>query len=662
LSGRAAYLLLLGLASCGGARASVPASPPSPPSTAGATPLAALAATALCPEVTGRTLSAASASDGVIDTFVRVGNCAAQADGDQVHVTADAIAWMGVEHDFGAVAIAEFVHATVHIDARARVAAAPAGDAIAISLTPLGDANVSVVPVGAFDASAQNWAALAAIELAPSVGVSPEAFAKRRFQLESESALRAALARPTTVTYDPRTGVLGPNTHAPETRATRLRILPGGSAEVGAFPPKGDVTKVRVRTPHTVSARGICLSHADHLREADRRGQTVTVDGWAVAEGDVSVEVPPMPCPWTFAVRARDAHGAVAEVELPPSLESGARGGGQTDRWVALDDASLTERLDDPSLRVIVATEAWHSPVGVVDRAPPGIVILAPDEELVVRLVRGDRDKQTTEQEVRLPLERTGDFAREVAVATRDGSARTVVLLRARVRVADVKPSSIDAAGNAIAGAGATHDSSREEATLRIERASAIVSELRGATDGALPIAVARQARCVAVVPGLVHAAFLVGARAGRGVVTCREAEGWSKPSFIALGGASAGLAAGVEKVDLVMLVMTAAAENELLHGELRIGAHGSLAAGPVGRNAEAATDLSLRAPIVYLSRANGLFVGLDLAGTTLDRDEEAARAFYGDVRDFGALLRTPAPPPPAAARFSREVARTFRP
>lgn len=650
-------LILLLLAGCGGARATVPVSAPS---VVEATPLAALVATALCPEVTGRTLSAASGNDGVVDTFVRVNHCAARADRDQVHVSADAIAWVGVDHDFGAVAIAEFVHATVHVDVRARVAAAKAGNAIAISLTPLGDATVSVVPVGAFEASAQNWAALAAIELAPSVGVSPEAFAKRRFQLESESALRAALGRPTTVMYDPRTGVLDPETHASDARTTRLRVLPGGSAEAGSFPPKADVTKVRVRTPQAVAARGICLSHADHLREADRRGESVTVDGWAVVEGDASVEVPPMPCPWTFAVRARGARGAVAEVELPRPSESGTRSSAGADRWVALDDVSLDERLDDPSLQVILGSDARRYTVGAADRVLPVIVILAPDEELAIRLVRRERDQQTTEQEVRLPFDDTGDFSRTVALATRDGSARTTVRLRARVRSAEVPRPSIGAAGNRPTSA--PPDSTREVATQRMERASAIVREIRGTTDGALPIAVARQARCVAVVPGLVHAAFLVGARAGRGVVTCRDGDGWSRPAFIALGGASAGLAAGVENVDLVMLVMTAAAENELLHGELRIGAHGSLAAGPIGRNAEAATDLSLRAPIVYLSRANGLFVGLDLAGTTLDRDEEATRAFYGDVRDFGALLRTPAPPPPAAARFSQEVARTFPP
>jgi lipid-binding SYLF domain-containing protein len=217
-------------------------------------------------------------------------------------------------------------------------------------------------------------------------------------------------------------------------------------------------------------------------------------------------------------------------------------------------------------------------------------------------------------------------------------------------------------AGCASGSVTAAGDPAREEAIEHLARAAAIVRDLRGEADGVLPIAIARRARCVAVVPGLVHAALLVGARAGRGVVTCREAGGWGQPTFFVLSGASAGLAAGVEKVDLVMLVMTAAAENDLLRGELRIGAHGSLVAGPVGRNAEAATDLALRAPVLYYSRANGLFAGLDLAGTTLDRDEDAVRAFYGDARNFGALLRSPSPPPVAATDFSDEVARTFRP
>jgi lipid-binding SYLF domain-containing protein len=215
------------------------------------------------------------------------------------------------------------------------------------------------------------------------------------------------------------------------------------------------------------------------------------------------------------------------------------------------------------------------------------------------------------------------------------------------------------ACGGAAASPGV--DPARTEALERVDAATAIVRGLRSEVDGAIPIAVARGAHCVAIVPGLVHAGVLLGARAGRGVVTCFEQGAWTAPSFFVMSGASAGLAAGVERVDVVMLVMTEAGEAAILEGKLRVGADTSITAGPVGRTAEAATDVTLDAPILYYSRAKGLFVGLDLSGTVLERDEEAARAFYGDSRDFGALLRSPRPPPTAAAVFRDEVARTFK-
>jgi lipid-binding SYLF domain-containing protein len=200
----------------------------------------------------------------------------------------------------------------------------------------------------------------------------------------------------------------------------------------------------------------------------------------------------------------------------------------------------------------------------------------------------------------------------------------------------------------------------RSEALARMESATEIVRGLRADLDGIVPLSIAKVARCVAVVPGLLHAGLLIGARAGRGVVACRERGSWSKPAFFTLSGASAGLMAGVQTVELVMLVMAGAGEEALLEGKLQIGADTSVAAGPVGRTAQAASDVTLRAAILYYSRARGLFVGLDLSGTVIEADEEASRAFYGDARDFGALLRGDRPLPPAATTFREEVERAF--
>jgi lipid-binding SYLF domain-containing protein len=200
----------------------------------------------------------------------------------------------------------------------------------------------------------------------------------------------------------------------------------------------------------------------------------------------------------------------------------------------------------------------------------------------------------------------------------------------------------------------------RREAIVRLETASRVLGELRATADSFVPRAVAEGARCVVVVPDLVHAGFIVGARAGRGVATCREGGGWSRPTFVRLTSASAGLQAGVQTVDVVMLMMTSSSVQRLLEGKAQLGATTSIAAGPVGREAQASSDVTLSAEVLYYSRASGLFVGLDLSGTVLEADEESGRAFYGDSRDFRALLRVPPEPPPAAKDFIDAVERSF--
>jgi lipid-binding SYLF domain-containing protein len=200
----------------------------------------------------------------------------------------------------------------------------------------------------------------------------------------------------------------------------------------------------------------------------------------------------------------------------------------------------------------------------------------------------------------------------------------------------------------------------KREAIVRLEQATHVLAELQATPDSFMPGAVAERARCVVVVPDLLHAGFIVGGRAGRGVATCREGAAWSRPSFVRLTSASAGLQAGVQSVDVVMLMMTNASMQRLLDGKAQLGATTSVAAGPVGREAQASSDVTLSAEVLYYSRASGLFVGLDLSGTVLEGDEESSRAFYGDARDFRALLRTPPEPPPAAKDFVRAVERSF--
>jgi lipid-binding SYLF domain-containing protein len=220
-----------------------------------------------------------------------------------------------------------------------------------------------------------------------------------------------------------------------------------------------------------------------------------------------------------------------------------------------------------------------------------------------------------------------------------------------------------------VAGCGGTPASSasqavspaRAEAIERVVAAAHVVRELHGTADAIVPRAVSDAARCVAVVPSLLHAGFILGARAGRGVATCREGQGWSRPSFFRITGASAGVQAGVQSVDVVMLMMTSASVTALVSGgKVQLGATTSVAAGPVGREAQASSDLSLSAEVLTYSRTSGLFVGLDFSGTVLEPDEESSRAFYGDPRDFRALLRAPPEPPAAARDFAADVQRAF--
>lgn len=197
-------------------------------------------------------------------------------------------------------------------------------------------------------------------------------------------------------------------------------------------------------------------------------------------------------------------------------------------------------------------------------------------------------------------------------------------------------------------------------ATACVTKATDVIRLLRESSDVGIPRTIARGARCVAIVPELIHAGLVLGARAGRGVVTCRTQKGWTDPSFFVINGASAGLQAGIQTVDLVMLAMTDASAQAFLAGKLQLGASSSFAAGPVGRSAEASSDVTARVPVLCYSRARGLFAGLDLAGTTVDADEEASRAFYGDPRDFGVLLRGTRAVPPAALALRAEIERIF--
>jgi lipid-binding SYLF domain-containing protein len=153
----------------------------------------------------------------------------------------------------------------------------------------------------------------------------------------------------------------------------------------------------------------------------------------------------------------------------------------------------------------------------------------------------------------------------------------------------------------------------------------------------AIPQDLWSRARCVAVIPDLKKAAFIVGGEYGKGVMSCRSGDGWSAPVFMQLVKGSWGLQVGAQQIDLVLLVMNEHGVQKLLQNKVNLGVDASVAAGPVGRQASASTDAQLKAEILSYSRAQGLFAGIDLSGGVLRPDADANESAYGP----GAAPRT---------------------
>lgn len=173
----------------------------------------------------------------------------------------------------------------------------------------------------------------------------------------------------------------------------------------------------------------------------------------------------------------------------------------------------------------------------------------------------------------------------------------------------------------------------------RLRDSGADLQQLMNAPDAAVPDEVLKAAKCVAVVPDMVKGGFVVGGQHGRGVATCRTGNGWSSPAFFALSGGSWGAQIGVESIDLVMLVMNDKGMQQLLNSEFKLGAEGGVAAGPVGREAQASTDWKLKSEVLTYSRARGVFAGLDLSGAVIKPDRDSTVAFYGKDVPFRNIL-----------------------
>ncbi len=202
--------------------------------------------------------------------------------------------------------------------------------------------------------------------------------------------------------------------------------------------------------------------------------------------------------------------------------------------------------------------------------------------------------------------------------------------------------------------------STKEDLQNRIDSAKVVMDQIMNADDRTIPTDILRSATCVAVVPGMVKGAFLIGAQYGQGVVTCRTGHGWSAPVFIRMAGGSFGFQIGGQSTDLILVAVNDRGMQDLLKDKFKIGADASAAAGPVGRAGQADTDWKMNAELLSYSRAKGLFAGIDLDGTSVSQNKEDTQVYYGHPEEFGNVLKGNVPVPAGAVPFVRDVAHHF--
>ena len=198
----------------------------------------------------------------------------------------------------------------------------------------------------------------------------------------------------------------------------------------------------------------------------------------------------------------------------------------------------------------------------------------------------------------------------------------------------------------------------REDEVKRVRQSADVLDEIMAAPDKGIPQELLDHAHCVVIVPDLKTAAFVFGAKYGKGFLSCRHHDGvgWSAPGAVRIEGGSVGFQIGGSSTDLIMLVMNARGADKLLSSKFTLGAEGSVAAGPVGRTATAQTDAQMHADILSWSRSQGLFVGVALEGATLRQDLDDKAAIYGKKIENREIVTQRRRMPPAASKLIGEL------
>lgn len=193
----------------------------------------------------------------------------------------------------------------------------------------------------------------------------------------------------------------------------------------------------------------------------------------------------------------------------------------------------------------------------------------------------------------------------------------------------------------AVTAIAAIHAQKADDETKKISEAATVLDEIMAAADKAVPRAVLEKAEGIAVFPGLLKGGLGIGGQHGRGILSVRDhkAGGWSNPAFLTINGGSIGAQIGLQAIDLVLVINNQRGLEQLIKNQFKIGADAGVAAGPVGREASAATDIQMRAQILSYSRSRGLFAGVTLNGSTINGDTDANERFYGKPLKTGDIV-----------------------
>ncbi len=191
-----------------------------------------------------------------------------------------------------------------------------------------------------------------------------------------------------------------------------------------------------------------------------------------------------------------------------------------------------------------------------------------------------------------------------------------------------------------------------EDETKRVEAATSVLGELMNIPEKGIPASLLKDAYGVVVIPGVINVGFGIGGRRGHGVMVVREKRRWSRPIFVTITGGSIGWQIGAQSTDIILVLKSKRSVDGILDGKFTLGADAAVAAGPVGRQAEASTDIKLKAEIYSYSRSRGLFAGLSLEGARLSIKKDANASFYGtDELNARGIIKSGKLETPAAGR-----------